>query len=591
MGSRAFRERSTRRSTFYPRLLGSRGAVATMHYLSAGAAREVLDAGGNAIDAAVAAVLVEGQVNPHMNTIGGECPIILKMADSPRVHVINGNTAAPGRANPDAYLRRGFSDVPEEGILAAGVPATPGSLLLALERFGSMSFNEVAAPAIAFARDGFPIHRGLLSQERFGIRDLAEKFRNFWPASAALYLSNGEVPEEGMVLKNPALASMLDYLANAERMAHGSRSSKIAAVRDAFYRGDVAREIAAFSQDRDGLLDRNDLSIYQTFMEQPTSMKFGEAELFKCGFWTQGPTVLQCLGILGNFDLKSMGHNSTDYLHTLIETIKLVFADREQYYGDGFSVQVPEQELLSGEYAALRSALIDTDGVLGALLPGDPRAMLAEMPLEDTFGGREWGHGTVHVNVIDRKGNMVAATPSGAWIKSSEVVANLGFPLGTRLMTFYLGPEHHPNAIAPHKRPRTTISPSLATFKEQPWMVFGSMGGDQQDQWQLQFFLNCAMFKMTVQEAIEAPKLSSDHFPGFFAPHDRFPNKVRIEPRVSRRIVDILRRRGHAVEIAADWSEGYLLAAAIDPKCNVLEAGCDPRGWKGEIFPATAMCW
>jgi gamma-glutamyltranspeptidase/glutathione hydrolase len=202
-----------------------------------------------------------------------------------------------------------------------------------------------------------------------------------------------------------------------------------------------------------------------------------------------------------------------------------------------------------------------------------------------------WGHGTVHVDVIDSEGNMVAATPSGAWIKSAEVIPALGFPLGNRLMTFYLEPEHHPNRVAPFKRPRTTISPSLALRGDKPWMVFGSMGGDQQDQWQLQFYLNRVLFGMTIQQAIEAPKLSSENFPGFFAPHDRFPNRVRIEPRVGGAVLQELEKLGHDIEVATDWSEGYLLAASYDPDTGVLEAGSDPRGPKGDVFQSSAMCW
>lgn len=267
------------------------------------------------------------------------------------------------------------------------------------------------------------------------------------------------------------------------------------------------------------------------------------------------------------------------------------YADREQYYGDGLNVDVPAEELLDSKYAALRSTLVNRGEALSALLPGDPRRMSAKLPSEHILGRRDWGHGTVHVDVIDRQGNMVAATPSGAWIKSSEIIAALGFPLGNRLMTFYLGPKTHPNVIAPFKRPRTTLSPSLATRGSISWMVFGSMGGDQQDQWQLQFLLNRVVFGMTIQEAIEAPKFSSDHFPGFFAPHDRFPKKVRLEPRISSQTLEDLRQRGHMVDKASDWSEGYVLAAAIDPETAVFEAGCDPRGWKSEIFPAAAMCW
>lgn len=591
MSARAFRTKSTRRTTYYPRQLGCRGAVATMHNLSADAAREILLAQGNAVDAAVAAVLVEGLVNPHMHTIGGECPILVVMAHSPQVHVINGNTAAPGLATPEAYARRRYDSVPDEGILAAGVPAAFASLIAALDRFGTMPFEDVAAPAMELAKGGFPVHRGMLEQEKFGIRDLAEKFRAQWPASATLYLSGNAIPAEGEIFRNPGLASVLDLLSRAERAKVGGRSEKLEAVRTAFYVGDIAACIARFSAERDGLLDRNDMALYAARIERPSSIRIGEAELFKCGFWTQGPTILQCLAILDNFDIRAMGHNSADYLHTLIETIKLVYADREQYYGDGSGVEVPAEALLSTAYAKMRSGLIDSREAVGAMRPGDPGALLPELPAGRVFGGGDWGHGTVHVDVIDGQGNMVAATPSGAWIRSAEVIDELGFPLGNRLMTFYLGPKNHPNLIAPFKRPRTTISPSLATFAGRPWTVFGSMGGDQQDQWQLQFFLNLLVFGMTIQEAIESPKLSSEHFPGFFAPHDRFPNRVRIEPRIPRETLNELLLRGHDLEIAADWTEGYLLAAGKDPATGVLEAGCDPRSWKSGIFPATAVCW
>lgn len=591
MSSRAFRNKSTRGGTYYPRLLGRQSAIATMHNLSTDAAREVLLAGGNAIDAAVAAVLVEGLVNPQMHTLGGECPILIMMGNSPQVHVINGNTAAPAAATPEAYLRRGLASVPDEGILAAGVPAALGSLLLALDRFGTMPFDAVAAPATSLAKGGFPLHMGMIEQEKFGIRALARKFRTEWPASAALYLSDDAVPSEGEIFCNPALASVLETLAHAERTKVGSRSEKLEAVRATFYGGDIAERIARFSAERDGLLDRHDMAVYRSRIESPSSIRFGDAELYKCGFWTQGPTILQALGILENFDLRAMGHNSTEYLHTLVETIKLVYADREQYYGDGTDVSVPADELLSETYAKIRSGLIDPREAVGTLRPGDPRACLPGLPSEQVLGGADWGHGTVHVDVIDKHGNVVAATPSGAWIRSAEVIGDLGFPLGNRLMTFYLRPKNHPNVIAPFKRPRTTISPSLATIAGRPWTVFGSMGGDQQDQWQLQFFLNRLVFGMTVQEAIESPKLSSEHFPGFFAPHDRFPNRVRVEPRIPRRTLKELSLRGHDIEIAADWTEGYLLAAAKDPATGLLEAGCDPRGWKSGIFPATAACW
>jgi gamma-glutamyltranspeptidase / glutathione hydrolase len=591
MSTRAFRSEPTSGNTFYPRLLGTRGAVACEHYLAADAAADILKLGGNAVDAAVAGVLVEGLCNPQMHTIGGECPILLHMADGDGVVSINGNTAAPGTATPEAYRERGLSDVPDEGILAAGVPAAMGALLTALSRYGRLTFADVAAPAIGLADGGFPMHRALLNQENFGILALAEKFVRQWPGSAKVYVPGGDVPTEGEIFCNAALAGMFKQLASVERHSRGDRSKGIQLVHDEFYRGDVAADIAAYSKSHDGLLTREDLAQFETLSERPVSLDFADATLFKCGFWTQGPTILQSLAMFDDRELASLGHNSADYLHFLIESIKLAYADREQFYGDSGQIEVPEQELLSKEYALRRATLIDPNRAYPELRPGDPRNGQPLLPEEQRLGGKAWGPGTVHVDVIDAEGNMVAATPSGAWIKSSEVIPSLGFPLGNRLMTFYLDPPHHPNRVAPFKRPRTTISPSLAFRSGKPWMVFGSMGGDQQDQWQLQFFLNRVLFGMSIQQAIEAPKLSSEHFPGFFAPHDRFPNRVRVEPRISQDVIETLSKRGHDVEIAADWTEGYLLAASRDADTGVLEAGCDPRGSKGDVFPAWAKCW
>jgi len=575
----------------HPRLMGSRGAVTAEHYLSVNAGADTLKAGGNAVDAAVAAVLVEGLLNPQMNSIGGECPMLVYMADRGEVVALNGNMAAPAAATPEAFRNRGFAQSPSEGVMAAGIPATPSALITALKRFGTMSFADVAASAIELARNGAPQHCGVIGQEKFGLRDLADKFRDSWPSSAELYLENGSVPAEGAIFKNPALASMLELLAQTERATAGDRVQKLDAVHAEFYRGAVADEIAAFSAQHEGLLVRKDLEAFETYLEAPLSRAFGDATLFKCGFWTQGPASLQVLALMEQYDPASLGHNSADYLHLLIEATKLAYADREQFYGDARFAEVPAENLLSDDYARARASLICMDTADGSLRPGDAFACGPLLPEKDRFSQKPWGHGTVHVDVIDKHGNMVAATPSGGWIASSPVIPSLGFPLGNRMMTFYLEPPHHPNVVAPGKRPRTTISPSLAFRNGEPWMVFGSMGGDQQEQWQLQFFLNRVLFGMTVQEAIEAPKISSEHYPGFFAPHNSFPNFVRIEPRIGEAAIAELRRRGHEVEVAVDWSEGYVLAAARDANTGLLEAGFDPRGAKSEVFPAYAQCW
>ena len=589
--SRAFRQNSSQNNTYYPQLFGTHGAIATEHYLATKAGADLLGVGGNAVDAAVGATFVEGLVNPQMFTLGGECPMLVCMAETNHVVSVNGNTSAPERATPEVYLERGLTDVPDEGILSSGVPAALGALVTVLARFGQLTFAEVVTPALNYARKGFPVHTGLYGQERFGIRDLEEKFRNHWSGSAKIYLPHGMVAEVGQVIANPALADLLDYLKTEEQATSGDRKKGLEAVLEAFYRGDPATEIERFSKERNGLLARSDLERFETHFEEPVSMQFADTKVFKCGPWNQGPVMLQALAILESYDLKGMGHNSENYLHWTTEAFKLAFADREQYYGDPMQVDVPMTELLSKDYSLMRAALVDPEKANSELRPGDPKRKLALLPIEERLGGASWGPGTVHVDVIDGDGNMVAFTPSGGWLKSAEVVPPLGFPLGNRLMTFYLKPNHHPNIIAPFKRPRTTISPSLAFRNNTPWMVFGSMGGDQQDQWQCQFFLNRVLFGMSIQEAIEAPKFSSEHFPGFFAPHDRFPNLIRIEPKFSQKILDGLTRRGHQVEVGADWSEGYLAAAARDSVRGVLEAGCDPRGPKGEVFPALALCW
>ena len=589
--SRAFRQNSSQNNTYYPQLFGTHGAIATEHYLATKAGADLLGVGGNAVDAAVGATFVEGLVNPQMFTLGGECPMLVCMAETNQVVAVNGNTSAPERATPEVYLERGLTDVPDEGILSSGVPAALGALVTVLARFGQLTFAEVVTPALNYARKGFPVHTGLYGQERFGIRDLEEKFRNHWSGSAKIYLPHGMVAEVGQVIANPALADLLDYLKTEEQVSSGDRKKGLEAVLEAFYRGDPATEIERFSKERNGLLARSDLERFETHFEEPVSMQFADTKVFKCGPWNQGPVMLQALAILESYDLKGMGHNSENYLHWTTEAFKLAFADREQYYGDPMQVDVPMTELLSKDYSLMRAALVDPEKANSELRPGDPKRKLALLPIVERLGGASWGPGTVHVDVIDGDGNMAAFTPSGGWLKSAEVVPPLGFPLGNRLMTFYLKPNHHPNIIAPFKRPRTTISPSLAFRNNTPWMVFGSMGGDQQDQWQCQFFLNRVLFGMSIQEAIEAPKFSSEHFPGFFAPHDRFPNLIRIEPKFSQKILDGLTRRGHQVEIGADWSEGYLAAAARDPVSGVLEAGCDPRGAKGEVFPALALCW
>jgi gamma-glutamyltranspeptidase/glutathione hydrolase len=566
MSSRAYRIAPTEATTFYPRLIGTRGAVASNSYLSANAAVDILKAGGNAFDAAVAATLVEGLVNAQMHTIGGECPMLLRVAGESRVYSINGNTAAPRAATPAAFFSRNLKDVPDQGILAAGVPAAFSALMTVLERWGTMRFADVSVHVRELASKGFPLSAGLHHQHKYGIVPMREKFAAEWPGSAQLYLP---APEVGTLMKNPALARMYDYLAS-EKNAD-----------DAFYRGDVAAEIVKFSKERDGLLALEDFASFETRIEDPVSLRFGDVELFKCGFWSQGPAELQTVALMWPY-LKDIAPGSADYCHLLIEATKLAFADREQYYGD---TMVPGNVLLSAEYTNARRSLIDMRKSSKELRPGDARRNAPLLPEDERFTPKDWGAGTVHVDVVDAKGNMASFTPSGGWIKDAEVIPALGFPLSVRMMTFYLQPAHHPNVVAPGKRPRTTLTPALAFKDGKPWMAFGTMGGDNQGQWLLQFFVQRAAYGMTIQDAIESPRLSSEHFPGFFAPHEGVPNRARF----GAKVIDELRRRGHDIDLAPDWTEGFVSAAQIDD--GMLEVGCDPRGSKSECFPAFAYCW
>lgn len=579
--------------------MGRETMITTEHYLSASAGARMFARGGNAIDAAVAATLVEGIVNPHMHTIGGEAPILLRHGGSGRVVAINGNTMAPERATIAHYRSLGLDLVPGAGLLAAGVPAAFGALMCALENFGTMTLGEIAEPAAALCEDGFPMHPGLAGpadgQEVTSavglstIRANAKVFRTRWPSTARLYMPNGEVPNPGAIIKNPALANFFRRLMDAEANKRNSgREAGVRAAAECFYRGDIAREIVAHSEAHGGLLAIEDMAVFTTRIEKPVSRGYRGATVFKCGPWSQGPVFLQQLALLEGFDLRAMGHNSAEYLHTLLEVAKLAFADREAYYADPDFVDVPLEGLLSERYSALRRALVSPAAASMELRPGDPRSMRAE--INASVKARPWGAGTTHVDAGDRQGNLIAITPSGAWIRSSPVVEALGFPLGTRLQTFFLD-ERHPNALAPHKRPRTTLTPSLAMTTEGRWIAFGTQGGDQQDQWTLQFFLNVAEFGMDLQEAIEAPRYSCIHFPNSFYPHDAHPGALRMENRIDANVRARLAERGHKIEERPPWCDGNVLAVAFDGTHRVLAGGADPRGQMSPLMPAHAIGW
>lgn len=580
-----------------PTLMGTRGMVATEHYLSAEAGLRMLHAGGNAFDAAVAATLAEGVLNPHMHTFGGEISALGYSARNKQVFSINGNTVAPQAATIDWFKKQKISLIPFTGILAAGPCAVPDTLLTILQRFGTFSFAQVVEPALELAEGGFPLHRGLRGPAPaylltdFSIAGNADHFRKAWPSSAKVYLPGDRLPEVGEVLKNPDLGRTFRRLIDAERKVQSrGRARGLAAARNVFYSGAIAGRIVAHAQAHGGLLTAEDLAGFHSKIEEPVALNYRGYEVYKCGPWSQGPVFLQQLAILEGFDLPSLGHNSADYIHVLAETAKLAFADREQYYGDPDFVDVPLSGLLSKQYATSRRALIERHHASLEQRPGDPRTGAALLTDGEVFAARNWGPGTVYVAVVDQERNMASFTPSGAWIPSSPVIDGLGFPLGTRVQTFYLDPRH-PNALVPGKRPRTTLTPTLVLRNGAPCMVFGTPGGDQQDQWTLQFFLNVVEFGMEVQDAIEAPRFSSAHFPSSFYPHNAVPGLLRMESRISDTVRRELAAYGHTVEVKEDWSEGDVLGICVDPEKGILCGGADSRGEHGKRMPSYVIGW
>ncbi|TMA46675.1 MAG: gamma-glutamyltransferase family protein [Deltaproteobacteria bacterium] len=580
-----------------PTLLGARGVVASEHYLSAEAGLRILHAGGNAFDAAIAATLAEGVVNPHMHTFGGELSALVYTAHDRRVFAVNGDTVAPRAATIEWFRAHGLSLIPMTGLLPAGPPAIPHALLIVLARFGTLSFAAVVTPALELAEGGFPLHPALHGPAPehllgdFSLTGSAHVFRETWPSSGAIYLPGGRLPEVGELVKNPDLGRTFRRLIAAEERAAGQgRRDGIAAAVDAFYRGEIADLIAAHAVAHGGLLAREDLHAYRSRIEPPVALDYHGWTVHKCGPWSQGPVFLQQLGLLAGFELRALEHDGAEYVHLLAEAAKLAFADREQYYGDPDFTDVPLAGLLSEPYAAARRALIDPRRASLAQRPGDPRGGRALLTDAEVFAARDWGRGTVYVAVVDRARNMASFTPSGGWIPTSPVIEGLGFPLGTRVQTFYLDP-HHPNALVPGKHPRTTLTPTLVLRNGAPAMVLGTQGGDQQDQWTLQVFLNLVEFGMEVQEAIEAPRFSSVHFPSSFFPHHATPGGLRVEGRIPAAVRDALGARGHTIEVEDDWVAGDVLCIRVDAARGVLRAGADPRGEVSGRMPSYAIAW
>lgn len=576
----------------------ARGAVVSSgHYLASEIGVHILRSGGNAFDAAVAAGVALQVLKPHQNGFAGEIPTLLYSARDGRSWALSGHGPAPRGATIERFRDLGLDLIPGDGFLPAIVPPAPGSYLFLLEHFGTMTVREVLEPAMTLAADGFALSSALANV----IRANRDRFVRDWPSSASVFLPGGQAPAPGTLWKNPDLARTLGRLIDAA--AGKSRERGIQAAADLFYRGAIAQEILDFAcrfaaPDASGtphtaLLAAEDLAAWQPKLEEPARTTWRDMEVLKCPTWTQGPAMLQALNILEHFDLAGMGLNSADYIHTVVEAMKLAYADREFYYADADLAEVPLPWLLSKSYAAERARLIDPHRASMELRPGGhpPLAHWATTREIDDALARAAGDGSAHgdttkLDILDAAGNAVSITTSGGWLQSSPVIPGLGFPLGTRGQMFSLDPGH-PNALAPGKRPRSTLTPTLALKTGRPYMVFGSPGGDCQDQWATEFLLAHELFGLSLQEAVEAPTFWSAHWPNSFYPRSATPGLVHFEDRIDSQVIAELQSRGHTMKREAPFGGGNTLACKSEPAGDgraIFSAAASPR-----LDPAYAL--
>ncbi|HVG18269.1 MAG TPA: gamma-glutamyltransferase family protein [Blastocatellia bacterium] len=590
--------------TFRPVVRGRRGAVAAGHPLSAEAGMRLLQQGGNAVDAGCAAILAASVIEFSHFSFGGEVPIIIKPGNAAPA-VINGQGIAPRLATRGFFLERAkngggekgpvyrgspeyvsISDggsrpglIPSSGILPATVPGVLDAVVMALDRFGTKSLAEVMQPAIELA-DGFPI-----DELRVSYIEKTRKIFEQWPTSAKLFLPGGRVPKVGEVFSQPELARTLREIVKAEGAARSrGRREALAAARDYFYKGQVARRISDFCEKNGGLLRAQDFAAFRAKIEEPTKTAYRGYEVYKTGFWAAGPAMLEMLNLLEGYDLRALKHNSADYIHTLTEAMKLGFADRDRYYGDPDFVRVPGAELLAKDYAGGRRALIDPARASLEQRPGDPinKKPLVNGGANPALTGQskvpeaERANDTTCVNVIDKDGNLFSATPSGAWLPA-VVAGDTGVLLGQRMQSFLLE-EGHPNMLEPGKRPRITLTPTLVLKDGKPFLVLSTPGGDNQDQSLIQVLLNIIEFGMNVQEAVEAPRFQTLHLVSSFDDHRFNPGVLNLEDRIAKQVASDLASRGHKVEAQSAWSNPSAPTVIMfRADTGVIEAGADPR--------------
>ena len=585
--------------TTRPVITGTFGIVAATHWIAAQAGMRMLELGGNAFDAAVAAGFTLQVVEPHLNGPGGDMPAILWDARGRRVRVLCGQGPAPASASIAACRDMDVEAIPDDGLLPAVVPGAVDAWLLLLAEHGTLDLSTVLEPAIAYAERGHP----LLPRAAATIAGRAEWFRAHWPTSAALWLPGGEPPAPGSLFRNSGLAATWKRLLAEAEAAGGPRERRIEAARRAWREGFVAEAIDRFCRSQevmDGLGRRHraflrgpDMALWQASFEEPTTLDLGRFRFCKTGPWGQGPVLLQALAILWGAGIEAVDPVGPDFVHLVIEALKLAMADREAFYGDPAFVPVPLERLLAADYAAERRRAIGAEasgdfrpGAIAGFerqralaIEGWRRACVEEGPAgsEPTFADLQEPRGrgdTCHVDVADRFGNLVSATPSGGWLQSSPTIPELGFCLGSRGQMFRLEPDR-PDALAPGRRPRTTLSPTLVLADGEPFLACGTPGGDQQDQWQLVFLLRHLLHGQDLQAAIDAPLFHGEHWPLSFHPRRARPRSVVIEDRFAYATLEELARRGHRLSIQDGWSIGRLTAAAR--RDGLLQAAATPR--------------
>jgi gamma-glutamyltranspeptidase/glutathione hydrolase len=605
--------------TTRPEIRGTYGVCASTHWMATSVAMRMLELGGNAFDAAAAGGLSLQIFEPHLNGPGGEVPIIYWNQSKSEMKVICAQGPAPQAANIKFFRDMGLHMVPGTGLLASTVPGAFDGWMLMLRDHGSLPLATILEPVIHYARTGAP----LVPRIRAAILAVKHLFKDEWASSAATYLPGGDVPGANDLLGNAGIAATYERVLKEAQSAGSDRVAQIEAARKAWYKGFVAEEIGNFcrttpvldttGERHRGLLTADDMARFSARVEDPLTVDYGDYTVAKCGVWSQGPNMLQQINMLKGVDLRSMGPQSGEFIHTIVEAAKLALADRDAWYGDPDFADIPAAALISEEYAAQRRALIGPHASL-ELRPGAPggraphfpdyKAALAdvkkdqyfhglgeptfaELPAnEDVMRGVLRGD-TCHIDVIDKWGNMVSATPSGGWLSSSPVIPNLGFALNTRGQMFWLE-EGHPASLAPGKRPRTSLSPSLALWRGEPWAAFGTPGGDQQDQWQTILFLRLANFNLNLQEAIDLPSWHTSHMLASFWPRQPQLNSLTVEGRITPDVVSDLARRGHQVIVGDLWSEGRLSIATREPVTGkprgngyLLRAAANARGMQG----------